>query len=192
MVSTVTIGAVSYSVYALTVSPITDADDYLNAKIGGSAWAAASADDKARSLVSAARWMDRVATFSGTKTVATQPLEWPRDSATCDGTAITDGTVPDDIALAEFELALALLADSTIQDGTGEGSNVKRAKAGSAEVEFFSSTLGGVNDTRLPQTANDLLKCYFGADPSGFGFSSGTSDSSAFCDTDFDKSDGYS
>lgn len=193
IVTTVTIATVTYSVYGLTADPVGDADDYLNAKIGATAWAAASVDDRARALVSATRWLDRVSNFSGTKTVSTQPLEWPRDGATCGSTAITDGTIPDDIALAEFELALALTNDAAAQDASGQGSNVKRAKAGSAEVEFFSSTIGTSADTKLPTVAHDLIKCLLDGSGSAFGggFASGADCSSSFDDTDFGRSGGY-
>jgi hypothetical protein len=191
--TTVTIAAIVYDVYGITSDPVGDADDYLNAKLGATTWAAASADDRARAIVSAARWIDRVSTFSGTKTVAAQELEWPRDSATCGTTAIADGTIPDDVALAEFELAFILIGDATAQDASSQGSNVKRAKAGSAEVEFFNATTGTSSDTKLPDPAHDMLKCLLtGAGNSiAGGFSSGTDNDSDFCDTDFELNGGY-
>lgn len=192
-ISTVTIGTVSYSVYAITANPVTDATDYLNAKIGATAWASATTDDQMRSLVSAARWIDRVSKFTGTLTVDPQPRAWPRDGATCDSTAIADGTTPDDLAYAEFELALVLLDDAAAQDAQSQGSNVKRAKAGSAEVEFFGQTLGTSADTKLPSIAHDRIKCLL--DGSGSitgGFASGITDTSAFpAPPNYDRSGGF-
>ena len=43
---------------------------------------------------------------------------------------------------------------------SGEGSNVKSAKAGSAQVVFFRPTTGSGEDTRLPTVADDFTKCY--------------------------------
>jgi len=191
--TTITLAGISYDVYGLTSSPVVDADSYLNAKLGATTWAAASADDKARALVSAARWLDRVSAFSGDKTSASQALEWPRDGAYCGTTAIADGTIPDAVAQAEFELAFILIGDSSAQDASGQGSNVKRVKAGSAEVEFFDATIGTFDDTRLPTAAHDLLKCLFsGASTNlGGGTAYGTDGDSSFTEEDYGRSGGY-
>lgn len=197
-ISTVTIGSDTFSVYALTVNPVADATTYFNGRLGtdATAWSAATADNKARALVMAADWIDRAVgpQFSGTKTVSTQPREWPRDSATDNGTAITDGTTPDLLATAEFWLAGQLLLNANLASGSGTGSNVKEAKAGSAAVIFFTPTIGGATDTRLPITAMDYLKRFFGADTGSLavGSSSGTDSSSAFSPCDFDRSEGFS
>lgn len=191
-VAIVTIGLNSYSVYALTTNAVTDATTYFGGQLGGSsaAWAAASSDDKKRGLIMAARWIDRAIKFSGTKTVPSQALEWPRDGATCDGEAVPNGSVPDDVALAEFELAGILLQDPTKAAAPSQGSNVKAVKAGSAGVEFFTPTIGTSQDTRLPTVANDLLKCFFGGSVQA-GFASGVDGEVEFCHDDFDRTEGF-
>ncbi len=157
-IATVTVGSDSASVYALTSNALTDADSFWNLRIGAdaTAWAAGSDDDKERTLLVASDWIDRSQTFSGTKTVAAQAREWPRDNAICDGVAVASGTTPDDLALACFWLAGQLLVNNSLAGGEGTGSNIRSAKAGSAKVEFFSQTQGN----RLPQTAYDYLACY--------------------------------
>lgn len=157
-ISTVTVGSDSASVYALTSNALTDADSFWNLRIGAdaTAWAAGSDDDKERCLNSASDWIDRSQDFSGEKTVAAQDREWPRDGASCSGTAIDDGTTPDALALACFWLAGQIIVNNSIQAGEGTGSNVRSAKAGTAKVEFFSQTAGN----RLPQTAYDYLACF--------------------------------
>lgn len=192
-VATLDIGTNTYSVYALTTDPVDDANDYFSARLGASAWTDATTADKKRALVSAVRWMDRSVTWSGTvaDSVTPQPLQWPRDGATCNGEAVPDGTVPDNLALAEFELALALLGDASAQDSSGQGSNVKSVGAGSAQVEFFSSTVDTSTDTRLPQPAHDLVKCYFGSQGLIAGTASGVDSESAFGPCDFDRSEGF-
>ena len=163
IISTITIGSDVFSVYATTSDPVADADSYLAARIGET-WSTATTLQKQQSIISAARMLDRAVNWSGEKTVAGQPREWPRDGATCDGEAVTDGTTPDDLATAEFELANILFLDATAQDTSGTGSNVKRVKAGSAEVEFFTPTIGvDGGETRLPTTVNDLVVCYMDA-----------------------------
>lgn len=192
-VATITLDSVNYSVYGVTSDPITDATSYLNARLGGGAWAAASADDQKRALISAVRWMDRAVTWDGSKTVSTQDLQWPRDDVTnsCTGEAVADGTVPDEIAETSFELALVILNDNAAQDAASQGSNVKSAQAGSAKVEFFSSTLGSTQDTKLPQAANDIASCFYGSSGTQVGEASGTSESSSFCDTDWELNEGW-
>lgn len=159
-VASVTIGSTAYPVYGLTSAPVTDADTYFAAAIAGAPWSSVSTTVKQQALVSAARMMDRRATFTGTRTVASQDLAWPRDSATKCGEAVTDGTVPDDIALAQFELALALINNASIANSATTGQNIKSAKAGSAAVEFFLPTVGTSLATQFPQPVHELLRCY--------------------------------
>jgi hypothetical protein len=196
-VSNVTIGTDVFSVYALTADPVADATSFWNGRLGAeaTAWGAATSDNRKKALVTASDWIDRAvgSLFSGTKTVDSQPREFPRDGASYCGTAVPDGTTPDALAFATFWLAGALLVNSSLAGGSGTGSNVKRAKAGSAEVEFFSPTIGSATDTRLPVTAMDYLKCLFsGAGVSiAAGMSSGVSSSSAFGPCDFKRSEGF-
>jgi hypothetical protein len=196
-VATVTISANTYNVYALTSAPVTDATTYHTGRVGAGATAflAASADNKAKALVTATDWIDRTVghLFSGTETVAGQALEWPRDSASCDGTAVTDGTTPDDIAIATFFLAGELSSDPALATGTGTGSNVKRAGAGTASVTFFQPTINSSTDTRLPIGAMDLLKCFFdGSGSTGAaGLASGVDGESYFSEDDFRRCEGF-
>lgn len=197
-IATVSIGTNSFSVYALTANAVPDANTFFAGLLGpaATAWGAADSDNRKRALFSAAEWMDRAvgAILSGTKTVSTQARAFPRNGASCNGVAITDGTTPDSVAFAEFWLAGQLLADASLAAGAGTGSNVKEAKAGSASVTFFTPTIGGASDTRLPVTAMDYLKCLFsGAGVSiAAGMATGVSSESAFGSCDFKRSEGYS
>jgi len=197
-IATVTIGSDTFSVYALTANAVTDGDSFHNGRLGAgtTAWNAATTDDKGRSMVVASDWIDRAIgepNWSGTLTVATQDRAWPRDSATCNGTAVTDGTTPDDLAHATMWLAGEILADSSIAASSGQGSNVKKAEAGPAKVTFFRSTKNSSEDTRLPITAFDYLKCFLdGAGTSSAGVAYGTSTTRAFDACDFQRDEGYS
>ena len=192
-VSTLSISGNTYSVYALTSDPLDDANDYMDARLGADAWNDASGSNKKRALVSAVRYIDRAVNWTGVQSdlVTPQPLQWPRDGAACDGTAVTDGTVPDAFATAEFEMALILLNDAAVQNSTGTGSNVKRVKAGSAEVEFFTGTAGTTDETRLPTTVNDLVGCYIeGSSVASVSFGTTDADGDAGytkCDHDLSK-----
>jgi len=168
VIDTITIGADTFSVYALTApNAVAETTTFFNGRLGAeaTAWAAAvtaGVDDEKRALAAAADWLDRASIFSGDKTVSTQPRAWPRDDATngCTGVAVTDGTTPDDIFYAQCWLAGAILVDNAASASSGEGSNIKSVGAGTAKVAFFSPTTGTVDDTRLPTVANDYAKCY--------------------------------
>lgn len=195
--STVTIGTDDFTVYALTADPNADTDSFWNVRLGAerTAWEAANEEDQDRAMVVAADWIDRASTFTGTKTVSTQDRAWPRDAATCDGSAITSGTTPDAVFYAQAWLAGAVLADASASSSSGTGSNIRSVKAGSAQVEFFRPTIGEGSDTRLPQVANDYLRCLLqgsGNYTSIVGPTArGTSQTSGFCEDDYELNEGY-
>jgi hypothetical protein len=202
VVDTITIGSDTFSVYALTLTNAeVETAAFWNGRLGAerTAWDAAVAaanDDDLRAIAMAADWIDRALTFGGDKTVATQPRSWPRDSADngCTGDDVADGTTPDDIFYAQSWLAGAILADNAAAASSGQGSNTKRAKAGTAEIEFFRSTQGSSDDTRLPQVAHDYVKCYldgFGSGGVSIPAATGTSQASSFGATDFDRSEPF-
>lgn len=194
-VETNTIGSDTFSAWAhLTSDPVADADSYLAAKIG-STWSTFTTLKKQQCIVSAARMLSTAVLYSGEVTVAGQPLAWPRDGATnaCTGTAVPNGTTPDDMAFAQYELAQILGDDATVLASSGSGTNTKRVKAGTAEVEFFTPTIGTNSETRLPTVVNDIAGCYVDR-PNISGGSFGTTVDDAdpgYCKDDFDKSEGY-
>ncbi len=182
-VATITIGSDTFSVYALTADPLTDANSYFAGSLNNAVWTAATDDTKKQGLVTASRLLDRSLRFSGTKTSESQPREHPRDNQKCGTTAVPNGTTPDDIALGSFELAQALIDDPTsLQENPTTASNVRKVKAGSAEVEFFipERTSGRFN-LRLPLVVAELVSCYT---ENGSGSSrvtaGGTTDTSTF------------
>lgn len=186
---TLTIGAVSYTVYAFTADPLQDANDYLAASITAGTWATKTDDEKKALLISAFRTLDRQ-TWSGE---ADTDIAWPRTGATCNGAAVTDGEIPDDVVEAQFELA-SFLADSTDSvTSNNTDSNIKRVKAGSAEVEYFYPLSG--EGTRFPLPVQELIGCYLAG--SGAGLSTllpyiggGDANDSTFTSLDTDLNNG--
>jgi hypothetical protein len=194
--ATVTVGSDTYTVYSLTANAVTDADSYWNLRLEAEAttWAAASTDDKSKALAMAADMIDRMTSFTGEETTPGQDREWPRDNATdnCTGEDVADGSIPDEIANAEFHLAGMILTDSTIASSAGQGNLIKRVKAGSAEVEYFRNSLGTDLDTPLPQVPWTLVKCFTDATTSISGpttLGAKEADASESCG---DLTDGYS
>lgn len=193
-IQTVTIGSGTFSVYALTSDPVADLTNYFGAQLGANAdaVAAASSTDKKRALVMAAGWIDRAVTFSGSQTVDGQPRQWPRTGASCGTKAIADGTTPDNVANAEFELAGIILVDPSQSASMGTGSNIKAVKAGTASVDFFTPTIGTATDSRLPIVANDLLKCMYGSTNIQAPVIPGTDQDSHFTEDDFERGTPFS
>ncbi len=148
---------------------VAEADTYLAADIlRGPAWAARPLEQRARALVSATRFLRR--------------LTWP--SAIPDPALVDQD--PDLRALASL-LAADLAANPDLLNGGG-GNNVKRAKGGSAEVEFF-------NPVKAAPIAQDILAFLsaLGIRLGGkltqvagaYGLASGTDQQSYFDQTDY-------
>lgn len=162
---TITIGANNYEAYAdvATADVFLAADSRLNA-----IWTAADTDTKSRALVTSTRLIDRQ-DWKGTKTVDTQPLEWPRTGVVDrDGNALDPGVIPQEIIDGSIILAALIVEDPTLAEATSTGSNTKRVKAGSAEVEFFRPQVGTRFPIILHELFGDLLES------SSFGSSSGS------------------
>lgn len=79
------------------------ADAYFQKKLYTEFWDEAADYQRTKALFEAAQRMDRL-NFRGTKTDADQVLEWPRTNTSFD----TD-VVPDDIKIANCEIAYSLL-----------------------------------------------------------------------------------
>jgi hypothetical protein len=89
---------------------IAGADSIANGMIGTLAWASASADEKARALITATNGLETLR-WIGERTSATQSLSWPRTGANCGDKSIADDDIPREIELATFDLANGLLDD---------------------------------------------------------------------------------
>ena len=178
MPSTPTTGASGNS-YATVATANTYLDDSIRA---GLSWKAVDNDTKARALITATRLLDKQC-FIGSKTETSQTLEWPRTGATdADGNAVADDTVPTGIINGCIELAYELSQDSELETSKNTGSNDKRYRAGSVEIEYFrpGGVLGTDGITRFPVVVMEWIREYlcgnYGGAPSAFG----TSDTSQF------------
>lgn len=119
-----------------------------------------------------------------TVTYLTQTADFPRSGLRDrQGVALDSQVIPTDIDSAQIELAFEISQNTSVEGGSGTGSNTKRLKAGSAEIEFFKGTDG----TPFPTIVNDLIAPFLGS-------STGTSGSAAFgvCDeSQFDDADTF-
>lgn len=183
----ISIGGNDYDVYVI----VAQADEYLAADVKRfTAWAALTTDEKGQAIITSTRRLDRIK-WEGlqTDTTTPQPLEWPRTGAAdCDEVAVDVNTVPDEIDEACILLAADISVKPSLGDDTSTDSNLKRAVAGSVEVEFFK-TQGG---TILPSYIMELVSCFFGGSGGvGFVIATGTDVDSTTDVDNFDRTDGF-
>ncbi len=132
------------------------ADIYMSARLGAEAWDDASTIDKDKALVSAARFFDRQ-NWQGKKEADVQPLEFPRTGLVDkDGDPVDSTKVPIEMEEGGYELGLSLLDDPTVQENVNTGSNTKRVKASTVEVEFFTITEG----LKFPDLIHELVSLW--------------------------------
>jgi hypothetical protein len=186
-VGSVTIGSATYQIYGTFAG----AGDYWNGGLGDSksAWDAASlvSNKQQQALVAATRLLDEqpwLGTPVGTPQLDVV-LQWPRSGVS----GVDSLTTPDGVIKGCYELAGALLVDSTVQSAIMSGSNVKMVKASSVTVEFFQSTFGFTG--LLPPQVERLIAQYLAGAGTGVTGSEsfGTDAESQFDDDDrFDVS----
>jgi hypothetical protein len=102
---------------------VADGDVYHAGHLYASAWTAASADQKAVALVMASRLLDAEYRFAGTRAVASQALQWPREDCPDPdtGDVVPENSVPKPVLEATCELARELLIADRTAAPAGEG-----------------------------------------------------------------------
>jgi hypothetical protein len=121
---------------------LADAATYFAARLGSTAWTAATEAQRTAALLTAAKAIDRQR-YMGTKTATTQAQQFPRTGlCTHDKVDVPPTSVPGDVRDAQCEEALArlVLLGYEAQLSTAQAtalSGIKREKIGDAEVEYF-------------------------------------------------------
>lgn len=125
------------------------ADTYFADSLRSADWSALTASTQSAALIEATRYLDRLK-WKGTKTDENQSLEFPRDGET---------VVVNEIIEATYEIAIRLAQDPTLIDSIQDqtGTNIKRVKADSVEVEFFGSSTGSPLFAWVQSLVGDLL-----------------------------------
>lgn len=190
-VSSVTISGNAYDVYGTEA----EVKQYLAGRLGADAYDDASGAKKKKAHVQATRWLDTMKWQGSPTDASTQPLAWPRTGMTdCNGDAVLDTAIPDELCAAVGELVLILLGDSAASDQASTDKNIKKLGAGSASIEFFrAGDSQGKSGTPLPTQAWRLIKCFTGAgsQANSGAIASGTDECSQFDDGDrYDLRDG--
>lgn len=109
-----------------------DANDYFKNRLYSDAWFDAGPGDNERALITSSQQISRFVSADYKLPLVT--ISEALERATC-------------------ELALMMLADEDTVTNTDTGQNIKRVKAGTAEVEFVRATKG----TRFPKLVMDIL-----------------------------------
>lgn len=144
-----------------TFGTLQEADDYLAiSEKAQSLWDFSGQCDpeRERLLLLAYRILSRMP-WKGEKSVAAQPGPFPRDGLTDrEGEEIADGSTPDDIKHAQFELALALKEESDLESRVEQGDAIESIKAGPVRIKFDKTTLG--TKERMPDHIFEILQPY--------------------------------
>ena len=133
-----------------------DGDAYHEGHLYVSAWTAASAAQKTVALVMATRLLDAEYQFAGTRAVASQALQWPRQECPSpdDEDPLDEDAVPKAVVAATCELARELLITDRTAAPAGEG--LKYYNNGSVQTGYDKT------DTRpiIPAVVQALLAKY--------------------------------
>lgn len=139
--STITLNAIDY----VSNASVAEADAYLAIDpVRGGPWALLSVDEKGAFLVSGTRRLNPLS-WEGTKTngEGTQVDAFPRTGVTYDdGTEVSTTEVPVEVENATILTAGSTAIDPTVSGAGTSGSNNKKLKAGSAEIEYFRAEKG--------------------------------------------------
>jgi hypothetical protein len=148
-----------------------DSDTYFSKRLGSDAWDTSTT--KSQSLITASRQISLYVKDT-CKLPFTPPL------------------LNTKLGIAVQELALAFLKDASLVGTTGSSKEVKRAKAGSAEVEFFQGGGSASTKSRFPSLIMKLLRDAGCIESSGVisAISTGTDEDSSDCN-DYGRTRGY-
>ena len=108
---------------ANSYADVADGNAYHDGHLYATAWTAATADQKAVALVMASRLIDAEYQFGGTRSVASQALQWPREDCPDPdaGDMVAETMVPKAVVEAACELARELLIADRTAAPAGEG-----------------------------------------------------------------------
>ena len=121
---------------------LTEANDYFDTSPDSSTWTNKTDDQKKRSLISAARWIDTLV-FYGDRCDDGQALKFPRNNYQVDGVELACSKIPNPIKYAQYELARALANDTDAITGTtGKDGNFEEVKLGDIQVKYNTSSQG--------------------------------------------------
>ena len=121
---------------------LSESNDYFDTSPDSSTWTNKSDDQKKRSLISAARWIDTLV-FYGDRCDDGQALKFPRNNYQVDGVELACSKIPNNIKYAQYELARALANDTdAITGSVGTDGNFEEVKLGDIQVKYNTNSQG--------------------------------------------------
>ena len=200
--ATISIAGVTYEVYGSLAS----ANAYFAAAIQGAPWASADSSVRSQALVTATRVFERTG-WQGAPTdtvvpvppatlplaAGEQALEWPRTGLVdMNGVAVDSTAIPQDVIDGNFEYALAVINDATVQTSAQTGSNLKidetterveGAITVTTKQQFFRSTLG--KNGQFPTIVQDYIGQWLASTKAAVGIFAGGTDVESQSNQDF-------
>lgn len=134
----------------------TDANDYFIERLYADDWFSVSTTDQEKALVMARRIIDQQQ-FTGERTGADQLLAWPRSGMSY----VDSSTVPQDVADAQCELALAFIRNDLTLNDESRGVRSSRQQVGAIVTETVYDGRAPVR--ALPDNVAAILRPYFAA-----------------------------
>jgi hypothetical protein len=138
---------------------VAEADSYLFTRTNSEPWAALTTAQKESYLVTATSMLDQLQWY-GESLDEDQPLSWPRrrmqyiDESLGRIVTIEEGTIPNRVKRATFELALHILLNPGIDDYTSR--DYGRISVGPIELE--DKNFKPLPKVRIPSRVIELLK----------------------------------
>lgn len=127
---------------ANSYTTVAEADTFLDSQLYTGTWAAANANDKARALIMATRYLDQLMDWKGAIRTITQALRFPRSGlVTADGINITYDDVPDFMKQATAHMALALLTKDRAAEPGLWGKGFSEAQLGPMKIKVSDQEL---------------------------------------------------
>lgn len=150
---------------------VATASDFADDRLGTLNWTTASADDRAKALLTATARLDELQ-WVGSRATTTQALAWPRLEASCCEKSYDSETIPPEVEAACFDLAELLLGNatafSTVAQVTGElvrgipNANLSSASLGNGALSLsFKNSTAPVylNALNVLPSLRQLLGC---------------------------------
>jgi len=179
---------------ANSYSDLATANTYLDDSVRAGAWEFLDDDTKSRALITATRLIDKQC-LVGEQTDPDQPLHFPATGVVDkEGDEVPDNEVPLGVVYATIELAYGLSQNEALETSANTGSNTKRLRAGSAEIEKFrpGSASGSAGVKRFPTIVQEYLAPFLKKIGANGAAAYGSDQTSQFdnCDT-YGRTEGY-
>lgn len=151
----VTIVATAGSASANSFATLAEAETYMEARLNGATWTAASDDNKNRALVEATRELSNL-TYQGYRTTDTQALAWPRQWVVNEDDPNQDyydsTVVPQRVKDAAMELAFQFIKAGTTDVAALDATDgIIRKKLDVLETEYASPWARAKGLARYPR-----------------------------------------